>query len=90
VPTPPRPKAARPARGKSTKSAKPTKAATAKAPTTRRSTKQAVRSAAARAVEQVMNSKEAFALMMRRLEAAGWQVERAPNERERPAERGEV
>ena len=91
MPTRSRPKTARPQRAQTTKAAKPAKPGAAKATAvTRRSTKQAVRSAAARAVEQVMNSKEAFALMMRRLEAAGWQVERAPGEREQPVERGEA
>ena len=37
-----------------------------------------------------MNSKEAFALMMRRLEQAGWHVERAPGDRAAPFERGEA
>jgi hypothetical protein len=36
----------------------------------------AIRAAAARAVERVLASEEAFALLIRRLEAAGWQVER--------------
>ncbi len=53
-------------------------------------TRQSVRSAAARAVQQVLNSREAFALMMRRLEDAGWRVERAPGEGDTPAERGEL
>ena len=79
--TRPKPKTAKPTK---LLKPKPTKAAT------KRSTKPAVRSAAARAVEQVMNSKEAFGLMMRRLEAAGWQVERAPGEREQPVERGQA
>jgi hypothetical protein len=35
-----------------------------------------VRSAAERAVERVLSSDEAFALLMRRLEAAGWHIER--------------
>lgn len=84
VATSPKSKTARPKRAQGTKSAK---SATAKSPTaTKRATKQAVRSAAARAVEQVMNSKEAFALMMRRLEQAGWQVERAPGEHPRTAD----
>src|SRR5436309_7994517 len=35
-----------------------------------------VRSAAARAVERVLGSAEAFALLIQRLEAAGWRIER--------------
>jgi hypothetical protein len=35
-----------------------------------------VRSAAERAVERVLSSDEAFALLVRRLEAAGWHIER--------------
>jgi hypothetical protein len=35
-----------------------------------------VRSAAARAVERVLGSADAFALLIRRLEAAGWRIER--------------
>jgi hypothetical protein len=35
-----------------------------------------VRSAAARAVERVLGSPGAFALLIRRLEAAGWRIER--------------
>jgi hypothetical protein len=37
-----------------------------------------VRSAAARAVDRVLTSTEAFALLIRRLEADGWHVEREP------------
>ena len=37
-----------------------------------------VRTAAALAVERVLGSQEAFALMIDRLEAAGWRIERAP------------
>jgi hypothetical protein len=36
-----------------------------------------VQAAAMRAVEQVLSSEEAFALLISRLEAAGWRVERA-------------
>jgi hypothetical protein len=39
-----------------------------------------VRRAAARAVERVLSSEEALALLVRRLEAAGWHVEREPGE----------
>ena len=39
-------------------------------------TAQPVRSAAARAVERVLGSAEAFALLIQRLEAAGWRIER--------------
>jgi len=35
-----------------------------------------VRGAAARAVERVLGSRDAFALLLRRLEAAGWRIER--------------
>jgi hypothetical protein len=35
-----------------------------------------VRSAVERAVDRVLTSDEAFALLIRRLEEAGWQVER--------------
>jgi hypothetical protein len=34
-----------------------------------------VRSAAERAVDRVLSSDEAFALLVRRLEAAGWHIE---------------
>jgi len=37
-----------------------------------------VRAAAARAVERVLSSPDAFALLIRRLEAAGWHIEREP------------
>ena len=37
-----------------------------------------VRTAAAAAVERVLGSREAFALMIRRLEDAGWRIEPAP------------
>jgi hypothetical protein len=37
-----------------------------------------VRAAAARAVERVLSSPEAFDLLVRRLEDAGWHVEREP------------
>ena len=39
-------------------------------------TRPAVRSAAARAVDRVLSSRESFALLIRRLESAGWQIER--------------
>jgi len=42
-----------------------------------RRTSRAIRLAAARAVEQVMSSDEALELLVRRLEEAGWHVERA-------------
>lgn len=77
--------------------AKPTKPAAGRAGAKRakstaaaQRTRKAVQSAAARAVQQVLDSREAFALMMRRLEDAGWRVERAPGEGETPAERGEL
>jgi hypothetical protein len=35
-----------------------------------------VRTAAARAVERVLSSREGFALLIRRLESAGWHIER--------------
>jgi len=44
-----------------------------------------VRSAAARAVERVLGSPGAFALLVRRLEAAGWRVEREAPSRSRAA-----
>jgi len=37
-----------------------------------------VRAAAARAVARVLSSRDAFALLLRRLEAAGWRIEREP------------
>ena len=45
-----------------------------------------VRSAAERAVERVLSSDEAFALLMRRLEAAGWHIERDVPVLERPTD----
>jgi len=39
-------------------------------------TRPAVRDAAARAVERVLSSRESFALLIRRLESAGWHIER--------------
>ena len=39
-------------------------------------TARAVKSAAARAVERVLGSADAFALLIQRLEAAGWRIER--------------
>lgn len=53
-------------------------------------TRQSIRSAAARAVQQVLDSREAFALMMRQLEQKGWRIERAPGEGDTPLERGEL
>jgi hypothetical protein len=49
-------------------------------PRTRRPSRTAapVRTAAALAVERVLGSDEAFALMIDRLQAAGWRIERAP------------
>jgi len=35
-----------------------------------------VRAAAARAVDRVLSSEESFALLIRRLESAGWHIER--------------
>jgi hypothetical protein len=40
-------------------------------------TPEAVRAAAARAVSRVLSSEDALALLVRRLEAAGWRIERA-------------
>ena len=57
-------------------------------PHARARTARAVKSAAARAVERVLGSADAFALLIQRLEAAGWRIERdAPSVRpaaERP------
>jgi hypothetical protein len=44
----------------------------------RRSTARPVSAAAARAVERILASPDTFALLVRRLEAAGWHVEREP------------
>jgi hypothetical protein len=41
-----------------------------------KATARSVRTAAERAVERVLSSEEAFALLIDRLEAAGWHVER--------------
>ena len=49
-------------------------------------TARAVKSAAARAVERVLSSADAFALLIRRLEAAGWRVERDASSPTRAAE----
>src|SRR5437867_3960 len=49
-------------------------------------TARAVKSAAARAVERVLSSADAFALLIRRLEAAGWRVERDASAASRTAE----
>jgi hypothetical protein len=35
-----------------------------------------VRAAASRAVDRVLSSEQSFALLIRRLEAAGWRIER--------------
>ena len=45
-----------------------------------------VRSAAARAVERVLGSRDAFGLLLRRLEAAGWRIERETPAGTAPAE----
>jgi hypothetical protein len=37
-----------------------------------------VRAAAARAVEKVLSSPDAFALLVARLEAEGWRIEKSP------------
>jgi hypothetical protein len=50
------------------------------APRRGRRTARPVSAAAARAVERVLSSPDAFALLVRRLEAAGWHVEREPGE----------
>ena len=42
----------------------------------RRSTARPVRDAAARAVDRVLSSEKSFALLIRRLERAGWRIER--------------
>jgi len=42
----------------------------------RRSSARPVRAAAARAVERVLSSEESFALLIQRLEPAGWRIER--------------
>jgi len=49
-----------------------------------------VQAAAARAVDRVLSSKAALALLVQKLEAAGWHVERAPGEPPAPVERGDV
>ena len=49
-------------------------------------TARAVKSAAARAVERVLSSADAFALLIRRLKAAGWRVERDTSAASRTAE----
>ena len=49
------------------------------------STAVAVRSAAERAVDRVLSSEEALALLVRRLEEAGWHVERDVPPAERPS-----
>jgi hypothetical protein len=46
--------------------------------TRRKRTSAHVSAAAARAVDAVLSSDEALALLVRRLEAAGWHVEREP------------
>jgi hypothetical protein len=46
--------------------------------TRRRRTSARVSAAAARAVDAVLSSEEALALLVHRLEAAGWHVEREP------------
>jgi hypothetical protein len=54
----------------------------------RRRTARAVHAAAARAVERVLSSEESFALLIQRLEAAGWHIERpATSEPLTPPER---
>jgi len=55
----------------------------------KRRTARPVRDAAARAVDRVLSSKESFALLIRRLEEAGWQIER-PLLRSEPVSPSEV
>ena len=43
---------------------------------------------AARAVDRVLSSEEALALLLRRLEAAGWHIEREPETQRRRAANG--
>jgi hypothetical protein len=50
-----------------------------RAPASRRvRTAAAIGAAAARAVDRVLSSEEALALLLSRLEAAGWHIEREP------------
>jgi hypothetical protein len=44
-----------------------------------RRTPESIRAAAARAVDRVLASEDAFALLIERLEHAGWRVERTPD-----------
>ena len=48
----------------------------------------AIGAAAARAVDRVLSSEEALALLLRRLEAAGWHIEREPETQRRRAANG--
>jgi hypothetical protein len=55
---------------------------TGKTPPRRRaSTRRSVRAAAERAVDRLLSSEESFALLIRRLQDAGWQIERPSTKR---------
>jgi hypothetical protein len=57
---------------------------TGKTPTRRRArTRHPVRAAAQRAVDRLLSSEESFELLIRRLQDAGWQIER-PTSTKRP------
>jgi len=57
---------------------------TGKTPTRRRArTRRTIRAAAERAVDRLLSSEESFALLSRRLQDAGWQIER-PSSTKRP------
>jgi hypothetical protein len=43
-----------------------------------------VRAAAQRAVDRVLSSEESFALLIRKLQAAGWQIERPATSQDAP------
>jgi hypothetical protein len=51
---------------------------------TRRTRSNPIRTAAARAVDRVLSSDASFALLIRRLEAAGWHIERPSASAARP------
>jgi hypothetical protein len=54
---------------------------TGKTPTRRRArTRRSVRDAAQRAVDRLLSSEESFALLIRRLQDAGWRIERPADE----------
>jgi hypothetical protein len=57
---------------------------TGKTPPRRRArTRRTIRAAAERAVDRLLSSEERFALLIRRLQDAGWQIER-PTSTKRP------